>query len=234
MDSKVAADKFQPGIVYNAQETDHVITIHHLGVSQSDRIVWLMEELNLPYRLKWHKRAETGLAPDEYLALHPAATAPVIDDEGTMLTESAVIVEYICHKYGGGRLTVVPQQANYAEYLYWMHFNNNVLGLFFAKRAAGALEGSVAENIRNLFERREARYFDYMNSRLGVSPYLGGPEFTCADVMVMFPLTTLPLFGGRSMQDLPNVLTYVKRIEARPAYIRAMSIAGPKAIPADR
>jgi glutathione S-transferase len=63
-----------------------LITVHHLGVSQSDRIVWLLEELGLPYRLKWHERTEAGLAPADYLALHPAATAPVIDDEGTALT----------------------------------------------------------------------------------------------------------------------------------------------------
>jgi glutathione S-transferase len=212
-----------------------MITIHHLGVSQSDRIVWLMEELNLPYRLKWYKRAETGLAPDEYLALHPAATAPVIEDDGTILTESAVIAEYICHRYAGGKLTVGPEQSNYAEYLYWMHFNNNVLGLFFAKSALGAgVHGGGAERIKSVIGRREGRYFNYMNARLGVSPYLAGPDLTCADVMVMFPLTTLPLFGGRTVDDLLNVVSYVKRIEARPAYIQAMAIAGPKAAPADR
>jgi glutathione S-transferase len=209
-----------------------MITIHHLGVSQSDRIVWLMEELNLPYRLKWHRRAASGLAPDEYLALHPAATAPVIDDEGTVLTESAVIAEYICHKYAGGRLTVSPAQADYAEYLYWMHFNNNVLGLFFAKRAAGSSES--IEGAKGVFARREARYFNYMNTRLGESLFLSGAEFTCADIMVMFPLTTLPGFGGRAIDDLPNVISYVKRIEARSAYIKAMEIAGPKATPHDR
>ena len=113
-----------------------MITIHHLGMSQSDRIVWLMEELNLPYSLKWYDRKDQ-LAPPEYLALHPASTAPVIDDDGRVLAESAVIVEYICHRYAGGALTVAPTQPNYAEYLYWMHFNNNVQGLFFAKLALG-------------------------------------------------------------------------------------------------
>lgn len=115
-----------------------MITIHHLGVSQSDRVVWLMEELDLPYRLKWHKRMESGVAPNEYLALHPTATAPVIEDDGEVLTESAVIVEYICHRYAGGKLTVRPDQSNYTDYLYWMHFNNNILGLFFAKSALDA------------------------------------------------------------------------------------------------
>jgi len=212
-----------------------MITIHHLGVSQSDRIVWLMEELDLPYRLKWHKRTEAGLAPNEFLALHPAAMAPVIEDDGTVLTESAVIADYICHRYAGGKLTVGPQESNYADYLYWMHLNNNILGLFFAKSALGAVgQDSAAERIRSVVRRREGQYFNFLNARLGVSPYLAGPDFTCADVMVMFPLTSLPLFGGRTIDDLPNVVSYVRRVEARPAYIKAMAIAGPNATPGDR
>ncbi len=211
-----------------------MITIHHLGVSQSDRIVWLMEELALPYRLKWYKRTENG-APDDYLALHPAATAPVIEDDGLVLTESAVIAEYLCHRYAGGRLTVRPEQANYPEYLYWMHFNNNILGLFFAKGALGTGgQGPNVERIRGLVGRREGRYFDYLNARLGAAPFLAGPELTCADIMVMFALTTLSRFDGRRIDDLPNVIAYVRRIESRPAYVKAMSIAGPAAVPADR
>lgn len=212
-----------------------MITIHHLGVSQSDRIVWLMEELNLPYRLKWHARTEAGLAPADYLALHPAAAAPVIDDEGTVLTESAVIVEYICHRYAAGRLTVRPEQPNYADYLYWMHFNNNILGLFFAKTAGGGLaHDGKAALIQTVVQRRERQCYTYLDSRLGGSPYLAGTEFTCADIMAMFPLTALPLFGGRNIDDLPNVVSYVRRIEARPAYVKAMAIAGPNATPGDR
>ena len=209
-----------------------MITIHHLGVSQSERIVWLMEELGLPYRLKWYKRKQDRLAPDEYLALHPAATAPVIEDGDSVLAESGAILEYICHRYAGGKLTVRPEQPNYAEYLYWMHFNNNILGLFFAKAAlrAGA-HGPEAERMSGLIKRREERYFGFLERTLGDSPYLAGPEFTCADVMVVFQLTTAVLFGGRRIDDLPNAISYVKRIESRPAYIRAMTIAGPKAVP---
>jgi glutathione S-transferase len=209
-----------------------MITIHHLGVSQSERIIWLMEELELPYRLKWYKRKQNRLAPDEYLALHPAATAPVIEDGDLMLAESGAIVEYICHRYAGGRLTVRPEQPNYAEYLYWMHFNNNIVGLFFARAAlrAGA-HGPEAERMGELIKRREDGYFRYLEKRLGDSPHLAGPEFTCADVMVVFQLTTAVLFGGRRIDDLPNAISYVQRIESRPAYIRAMAIAGPEAVP---
>ena len=125
-----------------------MITIHHLGISQSDRIVWLMEELNLPYHLKWYNRKADQLAPDDYLTLHPAATVPVIQDGDVVLAESATIVEYICHRHAGGKLTVGPTQPNYTEYLYWMHFNNNVQGLFFAKLALGPqAHGPDAERI---------------------------------------------------------------------------------------
>ena len=94
-----------------------MLIIHHLGVSQSDRIVWLMEELGLPYDLVWHRRGPDGLAPPAYLALHPAATAPVVQDGDLTLCESAAIVEYICHRHAEGRLTVRPDQPEYFAYL---------------------------------------------------------------------------------------------------------------------
>jgi glutathione S-transferase len=191
-----------------------------------------MEELELPYQLKWYNRKQNRLAPDEYLALHPAATAPVIEDGDLVLAESGAIVEYICHRYAGGKLTVRPEQSNYAEYLYWMHFNNNVLGLFFASAAlrAGA-SGPEADRVGGLIRRRQESYFKSLEKRLGASPYLAGPEFSCADVMVVFQLTTATLFGGRRIDDLPNAMAYVARIESRPAYVRAMAVAGPKAAP---
>ncbi len=194
-----------------------------------------MEELKLPYKLKWYKRGEDGLAPRAYLGLHPAATAPVIDDDGRVLCESAVIVEYICHRHAGGRLTLRPDQPDYPDYLYWMHFNNNILGLLFAKVAAGegALEGRPA-TVRRMALQREHRYFNFLNVRLGSVPYLAGAQFTCADIMSMFALTSLPMYGARRSDDLPNVVSYVKRIESRPAYSRAMQIAGPQATPSDR
>ena len=209
-----------------------MIVIHHLGVSQSDRIVWLMEELGLPYELKWYRRKANRLAPDEYLALHPAATSPVITDGDKTIAESAAIVEYICHRYAGGRFTVRPDQPNYVDYLYWMQFNNNILGLFFANSALRAhAHGPDADRMTTLVARREKGYFAYLEQRLGQSPYLGGPDFTCADIMAMFVLTALPLFGGRGIDDMPNATAYVKRVSARPAYQKAMAIAGPKAVP---
>lgn len=208
-----------------------VITIHHLAISQSERIVWLMEELSLPYRLKWYERKPNRAAPDEFLALHPVAMAPVIEDDGRVLAESAVIAEYICHRYAGGRMTVGPAQPNYYDYLYWMHFNNSAMGLRFTKSvlAAGA-SGPVADTMREVVNRREEQYYQYLNKRLGESAFLAGPELTCADILSVYRLTSGLLFGARPVDDLPNVVAYVKRIEARPAYQKAMQVAGPKAV----
>ena len=208
-----------------------MITIHHLGVSQSDRIVWLMHELGLPYDLKWYDRGPDGLMPPEYLALHPAATAPVITDGKLVLAESGAIVEYISQRYGNGKLSVPPAAPNYPDYLYFMHWSNNVQGMFFSKLAANASGGANAVNVvSGLIKRREDGYHRALEQQLGKYDFAAGPEFTCADVMITFNLTSLSRFGGRPIDDLPNVQKYVARITQRPAYVEAMKIAGPGAV----
>ncbi len=207
-----------------------MITIYHLGVSQSDRIVWLMEELGLPYKLEWYDRGEDILATEEYRALHPAGTAPVIKDGDLVLAESMAIAEYISHRYGDGKLSVAPDASNYTDYLYWLQFNANALMVFFVKAVVGEKEAEMQDNpvvISSL--RREEAHYQYLNQRLGESDYLAGPELTNADILTAFNLTTLPAFGARAIDDLPNVVAYVERISKRPAYIKAMSIAGPEA-----
>src|SRR5882724_3110635 len=189
-----------------------------------------MEELGLPYEIIWHKRGVDGLAPASYLALHPAATAPVVQDGDRMLCESAAILEYICHKYAGAKLTVSPDQSNYYDYVYWMHFNNNTRGLFFARLALGTQEPNAnSDRMTGLIKRREDGYARFMEQTLSASPYLAGPEFTCADIMSVFNLVSFPAFRGRS--DTPNVRAYVERMTKRPAYNKATEIAGPNATP---
>jgi glutathione S-transferase len=206
-----------------------MITIYHLGVSQSDRIVWLMEELGLPYQLEWFDRGADRLAPPEYLALHPASMAPVIKDGDRILAESVAIVQYIAHKHGGGRLTVAPSADNYADYLYWLQFNNNTLGGFFVKSAL-ASAGSDGGLIGKLAHRRTEGLFRQMNDHLARHTHLAGEEFTLADLMSGFALITMPKLGfGRTIDDLPNVQRYAQRLTQRPAWQKAMSIAGPQA-----
>lgn len=103
------------------------LTVHHLGHSQSDRVVWLCEELGITYQLKKYDRAPV-LAPAEFKALHPIGAAPVIEDVGgVLLAETQACVEWICNKHANGRLIVKPEEKNYADFLYWYHLTNGTL-----------------------------------------------------------------------------------------------------------
>ena len=208
-----------------------MIVIHHLGVSQSDRIVWLMEELGLPYELKWYDRGPDMLAPPEYRALHPAGTAPTIEDGDLVLCESAAIVQYVIDRYGKGKLGVPPSAPNYPDYLFWMTYSNTLQSTFFMRLLINEIpeEKRRASAIVTTAGRREEAAFRLLEKRLGEADYLAGPELTGADIMMAFNVTSLPLFGGRKVDDLPNVQAYLKRITARPAYVKAMKIAGPAA-----
>lgn len=209
-----------------------MITIHHLGVSQSDRVVWLMEELGLPYELKWYDRGEDFLAPAEYRALHPAGTAPIIEDGDLVLGESTAIVEYLSQRYGQGRLSVPVSAPDYPHYLYWMQFNNNLQSILFIKvafQSTGA-EPGMDNPMMATTMRREDGIYNALEQRLGESEYLGGPQFSCADIMSMFNLTSLAMLGARAVDDsLPNTQAYLQRVTSRPAYQKAMAIAGPEA-----
>ena len=209
-----------------------MITIHHLGVSQSDRIVWLMEELNLPYELKWYDRGEDFLAPPEYRALHPAGTAPIITDGDLVMAESTAIVEYIAQRYGDGSLCVPVTAPDYPHYLYWMQFNNNLQAALFIKMAVQStgVEPGADNLMMTTTQRREDGMYRALEERLSESGYLGGPQFSCADIMSAFNLTSLAMLGAREIDDsLPNTKAYVERVTARPAYQKAMGIAGPAA-----
>jgi len=209
-----------------------MITIHHLGVSQSDRVVWLMEELNLPYELKWYDRGADFLAPPEYRALHPVGTAPIIVDGDLVMAESTAIVEYISQRHGGGCLSVPVSDPNYPHYLFWMQFNNNLQSVLFIKLAFQSMGTTPgADNpMMATTQRREDGIYRALEQRLGESDYLGGANFSCADIMSMFNLTSLSMLGARTIDDsLPNTKAYVERVSVRPAYKKAMSIAGPAA-----
>jgi len=209
-----------------------MITVHHLGVSQSDRIVWLMEELKLTYQLKWYDRGPDFLAPAEYRALHPAGTAPIITDVDLVMAESTAIVEYLSQRHGGGRLSVKPGDADYPHYLFWMQFNNNLQSVLFIKLAFQSMGAPPAADNPMLVttQRREDGIYRALEQRLGESDFLGGARFSCADIMSIFNLTSMAMLGARTIDDtLPNTKAYLERVTDRPAYKKAMAIAGPAA-----
>ncbi len=205
-----------------------MLTVHHLGKSQSERIVWLCEELQIPYELKRYTRdAVTMLAPPDYKALHPIGAAPVITDGELVLAESGAIVDYIMAKYGKGRLAVGADDPAFPQFLYWFHFANGTLQaamgrLMLLNRARLGDDNPVLAATR----ARVDRAFDLVDARVGEAEYLAG-RFTTADIMMGFSLTTMRYFQPYDLARCPNVQKYLARIGTRPAYRRAMEKGDP-------
>jgi len=209
-----------------------MLIVHHLGISQSDRIVWLCEELGVPYELKKYDRdAVTRLAPAEYKALHPCETAPVITDGDLVLGESGAIVDYIIARYGDGRLALKPDHPNYADYLYWLHFaNGSFMPAGMTALVLGILGLADSEAVKPLLSRGD-RAYAMTEARLGEATWFAGDEFTAADIMMLFPLTTMRAFAPRDLTPYPNIRAYLARVGERPAYQRAASKGDPDLVP---
>jgi glutathione S-transferase len=207
-----------------------MLTVHHLGVSQSERIVWLCEELGIDYVLKHYDRVPPGRgpAPPEYKALHPLGTAPIITDGDVVLPESGAIMEYIIGRYGSGRLAVAPDAPNFADYLFWFHFANASM----LPSQTGAPRDGAEESPRAQFMRaRSERAWTLVEARLGASAYFAGDAFTAADIIMGFNLTTMRVFIPRDLSPYPNILAYLKVIGERPGYRRAMQKGDPQMAP---
>ena len=206
-----------------------MLTIHHLGKSQSERIVWLCEELEIPYELKHYDRHPvTMLAQADYRALHPIGTAPVITDGELVLAESGAIVEYIIAKYGDGRLAVRPDHPDFAPFLYWFHFSNGTLQAQMGRSMILNRLNLAADNPMLVGSKaRLDRSFDLVNARVRDANYLAGDEFTSADIMIGFSLTTMRYFLPYDFERCPDIKAYLGRIAARPAYRRAMEKGDP-------
>lgn len=212
---------------------DSSLAIHHLGISQSDRIVWLCEELELPYHLvRYQRDPDTRLAPADYRSLHPFGTAPVISDGDLVLGESGAIVDYILGRYGGGRLALDPSHPDYAHYLYWFHFaNGSMMPSAVLKTLIRMLGGCGDNAVCRAMEERHDRAFSQVDERLGKASYFAGDEFTAADIMMLFPLTTMRRFTQRDISSLGHLRAYLRRVTERPAFRRAMDKADPGVAP---
>ena len=210
-----------------------MIMVHHLGVSQSERVVWLCEELGIPYTLRRYERDPvTKLAPEAYRALHPMGIAPVITDGEVVLPESGAIIEYVIAKYGQGRLAVPASAANFADYLFWFHFANGTLMPSEMSTLMSAMLGLAGDNpILAIFRARSERAYALIEARLKSVPFFAGAEFTAADIMMLFPLTTMRAFSRRDLGALPALRAYLARIGERPAYQRALAKGDPGMAP---
>ncbi|MGB7408957.1 MAG: glutathione S-transferase, partial [Pontixanthobacter sp.] len=158
-----------------------MLTVHHLGISQSERIVWLCEELQLDYAFKrYDRRADNRMAPDEYKALHPAGMAPIIQDGDLVLGESGAICEYIDRKYGNARHCPEVGNPDFADHLFWFHFTN----VTFMTNGMMQLMLSMADAQNdlpgNFVADRTAKAWDMVEQRLGEAEFFGGSQLTLA------------------------------------------------------
>jgi len=205
-----------------------MLTVHHLGISQSERIVWLCEELGIDYTLKrYDRRADNRLAPDEYKALHPMGIAPVITDGDLVLGESGAICDYIVAKYGNGKLVPKPADKDFADHLFWFHWSNGTFMTTLMMQLVLAGGGGDANPASVFVNDRSRRGWAMVEKRLGEAPFFGGANLTTADIMMVYCLTTSRAFRNLSIEAFPNLKAYLARIGARPAYQKAMAKAEP-------
>ena len=206
-----------------------MITIYHLDTSRSERIVWLMEELGLEYKLELFQRNDNGSAPDALREIHALGKAPVIRDGDTVLAESGAIVDYIVHRYAGDRLAVAPAAQEYARYIYWFHFaEGSLMSLLILALVLGRVPEANASAVRTRVLERTKQTLAFIDSELAQATYFAGAAFTAADIMMTFPFTTMRHFLNYDLAPYANILAYLQRIESRPAYQKAMALAGPK------
>jgi glutathione S-transferase len=216
-----------------------MIVVHHLNNSRSQRVLWLLEELGVPYEIKPYARdAKTMLAPPELRAIHPLGKSPVITDGDKVIAETGAIIEYIIENYGQGRLIPPAGTPERLRYTYWLHYAEGsamtplLLKLVFTAlpaRAPGLLKGlvkAVAAKAQSGFVDPQLKsHIDYWDAELSKTAWFAGPDFTAADIMMSFPLEAGASRAGAGSR--PKVRAFLDRIHARPAYQKALERGGP-------
>jgi len=202
-----------------------VLTVYHLNESRSVRVLWLLEEIDVPYEIVRFQRDHTRRAPAELMKIHPLGKSPVIRDGDLLLAESGAIVEYLVERHGGGRLAPRPDTAAWGRYLQWLHFAEGsamlplLLELFLGM---GLIPGGKDGLLFGFVKAELGRQLDYVEQELGDREHLLG-AFTAADVMMGFPLDLAERQGHLAGRE--RLLAYLARLRARPAYQRAQAAA---------
>ena len=216
-----------------------MITVHHLNNSRSQRVLWLLEELGLPYEIKFYQRdKQTMLAPPELKAIHPLGKSPVITDKGRNIAETGAIIEYIIDAYADGRLIPAKATDERLRYTYWLHYAEGsamtplLLKLIFSFIPENA-PGLMRPFVKSVMGQAQARisdpqikmHVDYWQEELSKAEWFTGKDFTAADIMMSFPLEAGAMRGNA--RSRPKVAAFLDRIHARPAYIEALKKGGP-------
>lgn len=202
-----------------------MITVHHLNNSRSQRILWLLEELGVPYEIKRYQRdPDTNLAPAELKAVHPLGKSPVIEDGPHVLIESGAIVDYLIRRHGEGRLQPDPATATYDEYVQWLHFAEGSAMLPLMLDLYVGRLGDAGAPLKPRIDSELENYLGYLNTALGLTPYLVGEALTGADIQMSF-IGELAKARGK-IDAYPHLAAWVERLQARPAYKKAIEQGG--------
>ena len=217
-----------------------MVTVHHLNNSRSQRVLWLLEELGVPYEVKRYERdAQTMLAPPALRAVHPLGKSPVITDGDITIAESGWILEYIIETYGKGRLVPAAGTQHYRDYRYFMHYAEGslmpflLLALIFNKVKTAPMPFFIKPVARRIADGVAQRFVDpnltrhlaFLGDHLATNTWFAGPEMSVADIQMSFPLEGALARAGDKVS--PKVRELVARIQARPAYKRAIEKGGP-------
>jgi glutathione S-transferase len=215
-----------------------MIIVHHLENSRSQRILWLLEELALPYEIKTYKRdKETLLAPPELKAVHPLGKSPVITDNGKVIAESALIIDYLVTKYGKGALKPSGDD-DLLRYQYWLHYAEGslmtplLIGLVFQKVQDSPMPffvkpiaKKIADSVRRAWINPQLKlHLEYLESEISKTGWFAGNSFSAADIMMSYPLEGVSETGGLKQTHLA---AFLKKVTERPAYKRAIERGGP-------
>lgn len=218
-----------------------MIVVHHLNNSRSQRVLWLLEELEVPYEvIRYARDPATGLAPASLRAIHPLGKAPVIEDEGQVLAESGAIIEHLLERYGAGRLMPPAGSPELTRYRYWMHYSegsampNLLLKLVFDQIESGPVPFYVRPVVRglaravknSLVDPQVAMHLDFLEAELGRSEWFAGDVFTAADIQMSFAVQAAAARAGLD-GSRPRLMAFLARISARPAWLRSVEQGGP-------
>jgi glutathione S-transferase len=222
-----------------------MITVHHLENSRSQRVLWLLEELGLPYTVQRYARdPKTMLAPPELARVHPLGKSPVVTDgekdKTVTVAESGAIVEYLVETYGGGRLRPAPGTAEARRYTYWLHFAEGsampplLMKLVFDKVRSAPVPFFIKPVVKGIADKVTTsfiapnikRQLDFMETELASRDWFAGSEFSAADIQMSFPLEAAAARAGLNATR-PRLMDWLARIHARPAYRRALETGGP-------
>lgn len=203
-----------------------MIIVHHLDDSRSQRILWLLEELEIPYAIRHHRRdPKTRLAPPILKEIHPLGKSPVIEDDARVIAESGAIIEYLLRHYGQGRLQPSPSSAAYDAYVHWLHYAEGSAMPALIVRLNVARVGNAAAASLPRLDAEIALQLEYIDGALRGHDYILGDDFTAADIQLSFVgELTAARFG---IGAYPNIAAWVARFQARPAYKAALARGGP-------